>query len=80
MPISRRARLCPAQGRGSRPTTFHWRDADNELGLVRSTVEGLRASAADHDQTATNAAIAPRTDVLQAQTQLAKRRAPISRR
>ena len=53
---------------------FLLRDADTELALVRSTVEGLERSLTI-TQNRYNAGIAPRTDVLQAQTQLANTRA-----
>ena len=56
---------------------FSLRDADTELALVRSTVEGLERSLAI-TQNRYNAGIAPRTDVLQAQTQLANTRADVA--
>jgi NodT family efflux transporter outer membrane factor (OMF) lipoprotein len=53
------------------------RDADTELALVRSTVEAYeRALAITQNRYA--AGIAPRTDVLQAQTQLANARADLA--
>jgi len=56
---------------------FSLRDADNELALVRSTVEGYER-ALQITTNRYNAAIAPRTDVLQAQTQLANARADLA--
>ncbi len=56
---------------------FSLRDADTELALVRSTVEGLERSLTI-TQNRYDAGIAPRTDVLQAQTQLANTRADIA--
>ncbi|MEQ1686830.1 MAG: efflux transporter outer membrane subunit [Burkholderiaceae bacterium] len=56
---------------------FSLRDADTELALVRSTVEGLERSLTI-TQNRYNAGIAPRTDVLQAQTQLANTRADLA--
>ena len=56
---------------------FGLRDADNELVLVRSSVEGYERAL----QITTNrydAGIAPRTDVLQAQTTLANARADLA--
>jgi len=56
---------------------FSLRDADTELALVRSTVEGFeRALTITQNRYA--AGIAPRTDVLQAQTQLANTRADLA--
>jgi len=56
---------------------FSLRDADTELGLLRSTVEAYQR-AATITQNRYAAGIAPRTDVLQAQTQLANARADLS--
>ena len=56
---------------------FSLRDADTELALVRSTVEGFERSLTI-TQNRYNAGIAPRTDVLQAQTQLANTRADVA--
>ena len=56
---------------------FSLRDADTELALVRSTVEGLERSLTI-TQNRYNAGIAPRTDVSLAQTQLANTRADVS--
>jgi len=56
---------------------FSLRDADLELGLLRSTVEAYDR-ALTITQNRYNAGIAPRTDVLQAQTQLANARADLS--
>ncbi len=56
---------------------FSLRDADAELGLLRSTVDAYDR-AATITQNRYNAGIAPRTDVLQAQTQLANARADLS--
>lgn len=56
---------------------FALRDADTELDLLRRTVEGYER-AATITQNRYNASIAPRTDVLQAQTQLANARADLS--
>lgn len=56
---------------------FSLRDADTELALVRSTVEGLERSLTI-TQNRYTAGIAPRTDVLQAQTQLANTRADLA--
>jgi NodT family efflux transporter outer membrane factor (OMF) lipoprotein len=56
---------------------FSLRDADLELGLLRRTVDGYER-AATITQNRYNAGIAPRTDVLQAQTQLANARADLS--
>ncbi|MBC8059027.1 MAG: efflux transporter outer membrane subunit, partial [Rhizobiales bacterium] len=56
---------------------FSLRDADAELGLLRATVEAY-ARAAMITQNRYDAGIAPRTDVLQAQTQLANARADLS--
>jgi NodT family efflux transporter outer membrane factor (OMF) lipoprotein len=56
---------------------FSLRDADTELALLRSTVEGYER-ALTITQNRYNAAIAPKTDVLQAQTQLANARADLS--
>ncbi len=56
---------------------FSLRDADTELGLLRSTVEAYDR-ALTITQNRYNAGIAPRTDVLQAQTQLANARADLS--
>ncbi|MEP7298938.1 MAG: efflux transporter outer membrane subunit [Burkholderiales bacterium] len=56
---------------------FALRDADNQLGLVRSSVQAFERAL----QITTNrytAGIAPRTDVLQAQTQLASARADLA--
>ena len=56
---------------------FALRDADNQLVLVRSSVQGFERSL----QITSNryaAGIAPRTDVLQAQTQLANARADLA--
>ncbi len=53
---------------------FGLRDADNELVLVRSSVEGYER-ALQITTNRYNAGIAPRTDVLQAQTTLANARA-----
>jgi NodT family efflux transporter outer membrane factor (OMF) lipoprotein len=56
---------------------FSLRDADTEIALVRSTVEAYeRALAITQNRYA--AGIAPRTDVLQAQTQLANARADLA--
>jgi NodT family efflux transporter outer membrane factor (OMF) lipoprotein len=56
---------------------FSLRDADTELALVRSTVDGFeRALTITQNRYA--AGIAPRTDVLQAQTQLANTRADLA--
>ena len=56
---------------------FALRDADTELALLRSSVEGYeRALTITGNRYA--AGIAPRTDVLQAQTQLANARADVS--
>jgi len=56
---------------------FSLRDADTELALVRSTVEGLERSLTI-TQNRYTAGISPRTDVLQAQTQLANTRADLA--
>ena len=56
---------------------FSLRDADTELALVRSTVEGFERSLTI-TQNRYDAGIAPRTDVLQAQTQLANTRADLA--
>jgi len=56
---------------------FSLRDADTELALVRSTVEGFERSL-KITQNRYDAGIAPRTDVLQAQTQLANTRADLA--
>ncbi|MES2100594.1 MAG: efflux transporter outer membrane subunit [Pseudomonadota bacterium] len=56
---------------------FSLRDADLELGLLRRTVDGYER-AATITQNRYNAGIAPRTDVLQAQTQLANARADLA--
>ena len=56
---------------------FSLRDADLELGLLRSGVDGYRR-ALTITQNRYDAGIAPRTDVLQAQTQLANTRADLS--
>jgi len=56
---------------------FGLRDADNELVLVRSSVEGY-ARALQITMNRYNAGIAPRTDVLQAQTTLANARADLA--
>ena len=56
---------------------FSLRDADTELGLLRLTVEGY-GRALTITQNRYNAGIAPRTDVLQAQTQLASTRADLA--
>jgi NodT family efflux transporter outer membrane factor (OMF) lipoprotein len=56
---------------------FSLRDADTELALVRDTVAGYER-ALTITQNRYNAGIAPRTDVLQAQTQLANTRADLS--
>ena len=56
---------------------FSLRDADLELGLLRRTVEGYER-AAKITQNRYDAGIAPRTDVLLAQTQLANTRADLS--
>ena len=56
---------------------FSLRDTDTELALVRSTVEGLERSLTI-TQNRYTAGIAPRTDVLQAQTQLANTRADLA--
>lgn len=56
---------------------FSLRDADNELALVKSTVEGYER-ALQITTNRYNAAIAPRTDVLQAQTTLANARADLA--
>jgi len=53
---------------------FALRDADTELGLLRRTVDGFER-ALQITQNRYTAGIAPRTDVLQAQTQLAGARA-----
>jgi NodT family efflux transporter outer membrane factor (OMF) lipoprotein len=56
---------------------FSLRDADTELGLIQRTVEGYdRAATITQNRYA--AGIAPRTDVLQAQTQLANARADLA--
>ena len=56
---------------------FSLRDADTELGLLRATVVAYeRAFTITRNRY--NAGIAPRTDVLQAQTQLANARADLS--
>lgn len=55
---------------------FSLRDADTELGLLRSTVDAFER-ALNITQNRYDAAIAPRTDVLQAQTQLAGARADL---
>ena len=56
---------------------FSLRDADTELGLLRATVEAFQRSLTI-TQNRYNASIAPRTDVLQAQTQLANAQADLS--
>ena len=56
---------------------FSLRDADTELALVRSTVDGYQR-ALEITQNRYAAGIAPRTDVLQAQTQLANTRADLA--
>ena len=56
---------------------FSLRDADAELALLRRSVEGY-ARALTITQNRYDAGIAPRTDVLQAQTQLANTRADLS--
>ncbi len=56
---------------------FSLRDADTELGLLRRTVDGYER-AARITQNRYDAGIAPRTDVLQAQTQLANARADLA--
>ena len=56
---------------------FSLRDADIELALLRSTVEGYDR-ALTITQNRYTAGIAPRTDVLQAQTQLANTRADLA--
>ena len=56
---------------------FSLRDTDTELALVRSTVEGYER-ALQITQNRYAAGIAPRTDVLQAQTQLANTRADLA--
>ncbi|MEO8805786.1 MAG: efflux transporter outer membrane subunit [Burkholderiaceae bacterium] len=56
---------------------FSLRDADTELALVRSTVEGFERSR-KITQNRYDAGIAPRTDVLQAQAQLANTRADLA--
>ena len=56
---------------------FSLRDADNELVLVRSSVEAYER-ALQITTNRYNASVAPRTDVLQAQTQLANARADLS--
>ena len=56
---------------------FSLRDADTELALVRSTASGFER-ALTITQNRYNAGIAPRTDVLQAQTQLANTRADLA--
>ena len=56
---------------------FSLRDADTELGLLRATVEAYER-AATITQNRYSAGIAPRTDVLQAQTQLANARADLA--
>ena len=56
---------------------FSLRDADTELELLRRTVEGYDR-ALTITQNRYNAGIAPRTDVLQAQTQLANARADLA--
>ena len=56
---------------------FGLRDADNELVLVRSSVEGYER-ALQITTNRYNAGIAPRTDVLQAQTTLANARADLA--
>ena len=56
---------------------FSLRDADLEIGLLRRTVEGYER-AGKITQNRYDAGIAPRTDVLQAQTQLANARADLS--
>ena len=56
---------------------FSLRDADLELGLLRRTVEGY-GRAVKITQNRYDAGIAPRTDVLQAQTQLANARADLA--
>jgi len=56
---------------------FGLRDADNELVLVRSSVEAY-ARALQITTNRYNAGIAPRTDVLQAQTTLANARADLA--
>ena len=56
---------------------FSLRDADTEIALVRSTVEGYERALAI-TQNRYDAGIAPRTDVLQAQTQLSNTRADMA--
>jgi NodT family efflux transporter outer membrane factor (OMF) lipoprotein len=56
---------------------FDLRDTDNELALVRSSVEGY-ARALQITTNRYDASIAPRTDVLQAQTQLASAQADLA--
>lgn len=56
---------------------FSLRDADTELGLLRRTVDAY-GRALTITQNRYDAGIAPRTDVLQAQTQLANARADLS--
>ena len=56
---------------------FSLRDADTELALLRSTVEGYERTLTI-TQNRYSAGIAPRTDVLQAQTQLASTRADLA--
>jgi NodT family efflux transporter outer membrane factor (OMF) lipoprotein len=56
---------------------FSLRDADTEIGLLRATVEAFGRSLTI-TQNRYNASIAPRTDVLQAQTQLANAQADLS--
>ena len=56
---------------------FSLRDADTELGLLRRTVDAYQR-ALTITQNRYDAGIAPRTDVLQAQTQLANARADLS--
>ncbi|MEP7101573.1 MAG: efflux transporter outer membrane subunit [Burkholderiales bacterium] len=56
---------------------FSLRDADMELGLLRRTVEAYER-ATTITQNRYDAGIAPRTDVLQAQTQLANARADLA--
>jgi NodT family efflux transporter outer membrane factor (OMF) lipoprotein len=56
---------------------FSLRDADTEIGLLRATVEAFQRSFTI-TQNRYNASIAPRTDVLQAQTQLANAQADLS--
>ncbi len=56
---------------------FSLRDADTELGLLRRTVEGYQR-AVTITQNRYDAGIAPRTDLLQAQTQLANAQADLA--